>query len=353
MTAAHNTTELVHSELLNNITARAIFYSCISEGKTIPEIAKTWGYRTSTYFYQKSQRDLINKMLKANLISKTESKGQEIYFSNYDAIVTRENLDRFFLKTNAKIENEAIVEEFDYEVSEAQLEDALFKEFCLSKKPNLKSRLEKIRFKVEETFSFHRLWNNDVFKKTFLSVSCLSKTLQREQLFTEPLELLHSITINVCYDIYEVKEKTNVSYLFSPYRYIPPQAVLSCLLKMTKEFDEQTLWTFVESFQQVYTLMEKKLRAESAEEAGSYYTKKFIKFLSSIGESRWNQQMDQLEMIHAEIGKLQERLQELTGLKETTKDPSQRQKIETEWLELQAQLKNLKMHEEGLEALVQ
>lgn len=207
--------------LLENTTGRVIYYSCIAEPKTIPEIADLWGYKTSTYFYQKTTKKLIESMENEGLISFIKGRGGGIS-SNYDLVINKEGTISFFKRLNDEVSAELILSVYDWEIEREQLENQMFREYCIDKKEGLRDRVRKIMFGEKDIEHFISLWKDDLFKNIFLSADFI-KTLfnERRNLPQDPREFLYGLTLSVCEDISaDEYEDEDFSINLNPYRVI-------------------------------------------------------------------------------------------------------------------------------------
>ena len=272
-------------DVFEDLRARVIYYSCLAEPKNILEISKLWNYKTSTYFYQKRSKEIIREMEAKKLISTIKGARFE---SNYDLLLDQNNLLKFFEKTNYLISNQIIIEKYDWEVTESQLEDPLFREFCLEKKPKLKGILAKIKLTYEDIESFFSLWKTAFFRNTFLSNDCIKKLVEdRQRLPRNPREFLFSMTIEFCEKIYSFKKEKNREFAIfespNPYLWLDIDEMLPLVVNklesvspnLSKEFG-----TFNQSFQNVYKNMVKKFELlEDTSEVSTYHIARLVKMI--------------------------------------------------------------------------
>lgn len=273
-------------EPLKNTTASVIYYSCLAESKTIPEIAKAWGYKSPAYFYQSRARSVFDELRSKGLI-KTEAigKGREQVVSDYDLLLQLMTTS-FFDGVNNRIISELIIEDYNYEITETQLLDPIFREYCLNRKPELKKRCEEIRFSGEQAKILIRLWKNPLFRQIFLSMNCLTAAFDRYELPEDPRELLFGLTTTLCEDIYEFREGKAVSrppfvYVFF---YINTNDFLPRVLdrsdSIANPLNVQRRAKFdvlVAQFKEVYDIVRSKIKVyEEAEEIGSYHISRFV-----------------------------------------------------------------------------
>lgn len=263
---------------LRDTRARVIYYSCIAEPKNILEIAKIWGYKTSTYFYQKRSKEIIAEMEANKIVSVI--KGAR-FQSNYDLVLEEKGIRRFFEKTNNEISSEIIIEKYDYEILDSQLEDPLFREFCLEKKPELKQIIKEIKITDAEIGSFLSLWKDLQFRKIFLSTDCLSKVVgDRRRLPEDPRELLFSMTASICESIHLFKDGGMPGFP-QPYLWIDANEIFPLIVSKLESI--RTGWlsaqleTQSRSFQNVYAIMRNKFMVyEGRSEVSSYHVAKFV-----------------------------------------------------------------------------
>jgi hypothetical protein len=216
-------------DLLENNTAKVIFYSCLSEPRGIPEIARIWSYRTSTYFYQEKARELLDQMEKKKLIAIKRAEGTklELITSNYELIFSKKDIDAFFAATQKQLVTDLVKYEYGDELTPEQLQDNMYIQFCLEKKPYLKKAAEPITFTQSEIEAFVSLWRTPLFRESFLSTDLLThlRTIKEDaRLFLpqNPRELLYSLTTTLCEDLYCPEEEVNLCWSLVPPSYYQP-----------------------------------------------------------------------------------------------------------------------------------
>ena len=266
--------------VLEDIRARVIYYSCIAEPKNILEISELWDYKTPTYFYQAKSKEVIKKMASKKLISTL--KGAR-FQSNYDLLLEKKSMNKFFEEANNEISNAVIIEKYDYEVTEGQLEDPLFKEFCIEKKPELKEVLDGIKIDSAEAESFLSLWNAPLFRKIFLSSDCVKKLIgDRRGLPQNPRELLFSVTISLCESTYFFKEGGTPDFP-DPYLWFNIDEIFPLILtklELTKSNLPEEFRILNQCFKDVYKIMKDKFVIyEGRSEIGSYHISKFVEII--------------------------------------------------------------------------
>lgn len=225
-------------DLFEDVRTRVIYYSCLVEPKNILEITKLWDYKTSTYFYQKQSKRIIREMEVNKLISQIEGAR---FKSNYDLLLDSKQIRDFFNKTNQSISNKVIIREYKYEVTEIQLEDELFKEFCLEKKPKIKEMLNEIEIKREEISKFVDLWKTDLFRNILLSAQNIKKLIKnRHRLPDNPHELLFSISIDFCEKFFYFKKEENIYVDFpNPYLFLNIEEILPATINQFESMSSQ------------------------------------------------------------------------------------------------------------------
>jgi len=266
-------------DLLSDLRARVIFYSCISKPRNVLEIAEIWGYKSSTYFYQKRSREIIEKMLNKKLISVEGNR----FKSNYELVLDEEAIKKFFKRTNEEISKEIIIEKYDFEILPAQLEDPLFKEFCLDKKPELRNIISAIAISDREVKDFLLLWKNPLFKEVFLSSDIIKLLIEdRHRLPENPREFLFSLTVNLCEEIYLFKEGGGISAFPQPYLWLDVSEILHLLVsKLEPWLDKPMFDKLRQSFQKVYTIMREKFVIYGGRsEVSAYHIAKFTKIMN-------------------------------------------------------------------------
>lgn len=270
-------------DILEDLRARVIFYSCLAEPKNILEISELWNYKTSTYFYQKRSKEIIKEMEANKLISAIKGARFE---SNYGLLLEQNGVTNFFAKTNHAISNQIVIEKYEWEVTENQLEDPLFREFCLEKKPELKDILNKVRITEKDIESFLSLWKTHLFRKIFLSTGPVRKLVEdRQQLPTNPREFLFSITTALCERIYSFKKESIHEFTIfefpNPYLWLEIDDVLPLVLNKLESASSDSskeLKAFNQSLQQVYRNMVKKFKLfEGRSEVRTYHIARFVK----------------------------------------------------------------------------
>ena len=126
--------------ILENTTAKVVFYSCISEPRTFSEIATIWEYQSPNYFYQKNQRMLLDRMVKAGLISSSLTQRGDI-ISNIDAVLDEKSIDEFFQEINVDLFYDVIENRYGDQFSRKLFNDNTFLNYLISKEEGLKDIL--------------------------------------------------------------------------------------------------------------------------------------------------------------------------------------------------------------------
>jgi hypothetical protein len=268
--------------LLEDLRARVIYYSCMAEPKNILEISKLWDYRTSTYFYQVQSKKVIEKMISKGIVQMVEGS---CFKSNYDWLFDEKRVIEFFERMNNKISNEIIIEKYDYEVSEGQLEDRLFKEFCIEKKPELKAILDSTAIGGKEIDSFIELWRTSLFRKIFLSTDVIRKLISnRQELPEDPRELLFSITVETCARFYVFKE--GGSEFNSPYEtdlwfsIDEAMPLIFTMFKTTNENYPEEAKILHRRLKEVYQIMKEKFAiSQGRSEISAYHVAKIVEMI--------------------------------------------------------------------------
>jgi hypothetical protein len=266
--------------VLDDLRARVIYFSCLAEPKNILEISKLWNYKTSTYFYQEKSREILNAMVSKGLISVVEGSCLQ---SNLDWVLERKRTTKFFEEINDLIANEIIVEKYEYEVTESQLEDPLFKEFCIEKKPELKGILSGIKIAGEEIDKFLLLWKNPGFKKVFLSPDVISELMyNRGELPRNPTELLFSLTVKTCEQVYFFKEGGMPDFP-DPNFWFEIQSAFPLLLTKLKVLTSESPADFralTQRFKEVYEVLKGKFAIYvGRSEISAYHAAKFVEVM--------------------------------------------------------------------------
>ena len=245
--------------LLEDLRARVIFYSCLARPMNVLEISKLWDYKTSTYFYQNQSKKVISELISKNIIETVEGS---CYKANYDLILEKKGLEAFFNKINNGISNQILIEKYNYEITEGQLEDPLFKEFCIEKKSELKGILSDVEINPNEIDSFNLIWKQPIFKKIFLSADLIKKIVgDRWGLPKDPREFLFEITMNFLEKIYEYKENRLDDSPFHTDSWFMIDEIMPMLYSLFKDTQERysTNSAFLyKSIIDIYQIMNKK-----------------------------------------------------------------------------------------------
>jgi len=257
---------------------------------TIPEMAKSWGYRSAAYFYHSNSRELLKELKKSYLIfTERIGKGREQLLANYDILFEESDMASFFEKVNIGIETELIQEEYP-ELSEGKLTDSFFREYCLNRKPELKLRAQKIRFDQQTIRHLILLWQDNLFRQVFLGVKSLTEAFHRSDLPQDPCELLFAITSAITAGLFELEKGR--AFLEPPFIYLfvdfntsdTLPAILQQLDLAANPKDEASrieFESFVSKFEDVYDEMKKKMLAYAEmEEVGSYHIRRFASLMN-------------------------------------------------------------------------
>jgi len=268
--------------VLADLRARVIYYSCIAEPKNILEISKLWDYKTSTYFYQEQSRKVIDEMASKNIVKIIEGS---CFRSNYDLLLDKKGALEFFERMNRKTSNEIIIEKYDYQVTEGQLEDGLFREFCIEKKPGLKAMLDAIAIVGEEIDSFLSLWETPPFRRIFLSADVIRKLIgDRQDLPQDPRELLFILTTDICERFYDYKEGgSEFSTPYHPNLWLSVDEVLPLiftLLKSAKDNSPAESKMLHQRLREVYQIMKEKFAIyRGRSEISAYHVAKMVEMI--------------------------------------------------------------------------
>lgn len=276
-------------DLLQGTTERVIYYSCLSQPMTIPEIAKSWGYRSAAYFYHSNSRELLKELIKSSLIfSEKIGKGREQLLANYDVLFEESDMASFFEKVNIDIETELIQEEYP-EISEGQLIDSFFREYCLKRKPELKLRAQKIRFDQQMIKHLILLWQDNLFRQVFLGVKSLTEAFHRSDLPGDPRKILFGITSAITAELFELEKgraflEPPFTYLFVDFNISDTLPAILEQLDLTANLKDEAarieFESFVSKFEDVYDELKKKILAYAdVEEVGSYHIRRFASLM--------------------------------------------------------------------------
>jgi len=228
-------------------------------------------------------------MIELKLIFPKETAKGEQLSSNYDIILTESSIAAFFKRLNTQIDIELIEEEYP-EIAEGQLDDPFFREYCLNKKPELKSRAQEIRFEQQTIDSLTKLWKHDLFRQVFLPIEALTKAYDRGELPKDPLDLLFGMTSAICEKIFELQE--GKVFIEPPFVYLfvnfdindTLPAILSELDKVANPKDNKARANFrslIDRFAEVYDLTKEKILAYGKlEDVGSYHIRRLASFLN-------------------------------------------------------------------------
>lgn len=276
-------------ELLQNTTARVLYFSCLSAPRTIPEIAKFWGYKSAAYFYQSNSRSLLRKMVDSTLIMSRETgKGREQLSSNLEIVLEKSGLSSFFSNVNTNTEIKLVMEQHP-EIREGQLSDPSFREYCLSREPEINQRARRLRFDGDAVRDMENLWTQKSFSKLFIPIEALSKALDRYFLPGDPKELLFEVTCALCEEMFEwekgkvilIPPFMNLFLTFDITEMLP--AILDKLDAAANPLNSDARKEFhsvATSFVRVYeTLMRRIAAYEEIEDIRSYHIRRFLSLI--------------------------------------------------------------------------
>jgi len=202
--------------------------------------------------------------------------------SNYDLVLDKKGVRKFFERTNDEISTEIIIERYDFEILSSQLEDPLFKEFCLEKKPELREIIGAIAISDEEVEDFILFWKNPLFKEVFLSTDLTRRLIEdRERLPKNPRELLFSLTTNLCENVYLFKEGGGISEFPQPYLWLDVSEVIHLLVsRLDPWLNKLAFNNLKQRFQRVYTIMKEKFMIYGGRsEVSAYHIARFTEMM--------------------------------------------------------------------------
>jgi len=280
-------------DLLQNTTARVIYYSCLSASRTIPEVSKFWGYRSAAYFYQSNSRELLKGMMNAGLIISQEiGKGREQLSANYEVAFQEADICSFFNTVNTGTEIQLVMEEHP-EIGEGQLDDPTFREYCLNREPELKKRAARMRFDKQATDCLTEFWKHSLFKQVFLPVESLSKAFHRTELPGDPKELVFEITCALCEKIFEwekgkaflIPPFMNLFLTFDVNEMLPPILDQLDLVSNPRKTETRNKFNSLTTlFTHVYEILKKRIGAyEEMEDISSYHIRRFVSLIDLEG----------------------------------------------------------------------
>ncbi len=278
------------AEHLESTITKVVFYSGLYEPVSVNRIVKIWKYVDNSFFFHKKQVEILKKLSASNLVEKTE-KG---YQSNYDVAVNLGNMKEFFVKWREDLEKEFILaykEDFtenelkDFkDINETSLKDKSYRQFIFSKYPNIEKRVNNLCFDEIQIKKIYDLWSSKEFRQVFLNPTCLSVLWKKDELKSDPVELLMIITQEFMLDrITETRSwDHDDNYNYSPT--IPENIELTyedeisrsnfarglkCIAnQLTKMIDNQSNFTakkqieFRSNIEKICDIYEKQIRAE-------------------------------------------------------------------------------------------
>lgn len=196
--------------LSDNLRCKIIYYSCINP-HTISDLNREWGYNSPTYLYQK---DALQKLKDANLITVEKDEGKNIITSNYEALFSEENVERSMEKVNREILREFLIHSKGFHSDTHTPQD---KEVMLNMgRDNLEMELEEnlrmMEFGEEEYRKLIKLWRRDLFKEVFLSLEVLTRLFKdrKKDLPDNPLIFLFRLTSGATHSISKVRKEKGV-----------------------------------------------------------------------------------------------------------------------------------------------
>ncbi len=253
-------------EILKETTARVIFYSCLAEAKSLSEIAKLWGYKTPTYFYQSKTKKMLKKMEQAGLITIERRKGikSALILANYDVIFSQEDIDEFFIRVNKGIAIHALLEDAQEKITGNKSRKKYFEK-------RFKPLLERILFTDDSIAAIVDLWKDPYYRKFFLDPELLTRTREKKEISRailpeDPKDLLYEITASLCYETYSfrrdeaslVSRGSFSSYLIPPTYIIKREEVLDYMVSKYNAISSKESEGFGRRFKKVYEIFVKR-----------------------------------------------------------------------------------------------
>ena len=288
------------TEHLESTIGKVVFYSGLYEPISVNRIVKIWKYVDNSFFFHKKQVEILKKLSESNLVEKTE-KG---YQSNYDAAINLVNMKKFFVKWREDLEKDFILAYKDFfnknelkdlnDANETSLKDKSYRQFIFSKYPNIEKRVNNLCFDEIQIKKIYDLWSSKEFRQVFLNPTCLSVLWKKDELKSNPVELLMIITHEFIVDrIYETRSWSQYDYteipenIGSTYKDEISEGSFTRGLKciesqLTKMIDNQPKFTtkkqieFRSKIEKICDIYEKQIRTEE-------------KFEEKESKASWNQ----------------------------------------------------------------
>ncbi len=183
--------------LEEDLRCKVIYYSCFTPN-TISDLNQAWGYSSPTYLYQNSS---LESLKEANLITVDKDGGSNMIRSNYDDLFSHQVVAWSREHVNHEILREFLIHSKGFHPRTEHQKDE--KDLLQIGRGNLEDDLEenlrKLEFDEDEYRTLCELWQNDVFKSTFLSLDNVARLFQdqKEDLPDNPLNLLFNLTSGI------------------------------------------------------------------------------------------------------------------------------------------------------------
>lgn len=197
-------------DLLDNTTAKVIYYSCLSEPRTLTEISTIWEYQSTNYFYQKSQRKLLGAMNEAGLISNSLTRRGDI-ISNFKHVMNDDSIEPFFAELNVTLVKDVIENRYGDRFTAEVLNDKTFVEYLISREEGLSTILSKLMYNENEINLMKSIFNHELFKKLFYDALFLKCVFEkRENLPDDFVRFSYDLLIAILDDYDMVKTENYV-----------------------------------------------------------------------------------------------------------------------------------------------
>lgn len=195
------------SLLQENLRLKVIYYSCINPN-TISDLNEAWGYSSPTYLYQGSS---LEKLQDANLIEVRRGSEKNTITSNYNALFSKENLERSLSKINKEILEEFLINSKGFQpgTNHDSDKDVLLDMARDNLDMDLEEQLMEIEFDEEEFKKLVEFWTNDTFKEAFLSLGCISRLFKdrKQRIPDNPVIFLFRLTMGVASSLGRVRDE--------------------------------------------------------------------------------------------------------------------------------------------------
>lgn len=245
-----------------DLRCRVIYYSCFTPN-TISDLNQAWGYSSPTYLYQNSSLETLKD---ANLITVDKSGGSNTIKSNYEDLFSHQLVEWSREHVNHEILREFLIHSkgFHPRTEHSKDEKDLLQIGRGNLEDDLEENLQQLEFSMEEYQTLCELWQNDVFRSTFLKLDNVARLFhdRKENLPDNPLNFLFNLTSGIAASISRGQNERQTVDIPPGLQYRAENIIVDAHRELKEHADETSdaYSEFVTTMNKVYSLYTQKFR---------------------------------------------------------------------------------------------